>query len=196
VPDSLVQGLLSNINDAVPALNLRASEIQFVLSGLLPAKQGAKNLLAVREAIIDHERDGGPGGFYTVSGVKFTTSRSVAERTLRHAFPYHLPNAKLDRPPELGSIEGIHSTNRLPDLGDTNWRNAVRALIRDESVVHLDDLVLRRTALWENPESALRSSAALCECFDWEEQRRAREIKRLSEKLPLHEPEKVIAGEQ
>jgi glycerol-3-phosphate dehydrogenase len=196
VPESLLQSLLSNINDAAPALNLRASEILFVLSGLLPAKKGAKNLLAVREAIIDHQLDGGPGGFYTVSGVKFTTSRSVAEKTLRYAFPNHLPNAIHDRPPELGSIDGIRSTNRLPDLGDTNWRNAVRALIRSESVLHLDDLVLRRTALWENPESALQSSAALCECFDWEEQRRAREIKRLSEKLPLHEPAKNIAGEQ
>jgi glycerol-3-phosphate dehydrogenase len=196
VPESLVQSFLSDINDAVPALNLRASEIQFVLSGLLPAKHGAKNLLAVREAIIDHQRDGGPGGFYTVSGVKFTTSRLVAEKTLRRVFPNHPPNARLERPPELGSVDGVRSTNRLLDLGDTNWRNVVRALIRNESVLHLDDLVLRRTAIWENPESALQSSAALCECFDWEEQRRAREIKRLSKKLLFHAPAKNAAGER
>ena len=74
-PQELIDRFISNINEAVPGLNLTKEEIMEIRSGLLPHK-------ATREVIIDHASKGGPKGFYSVSGVKWTTSRLVAQKTL------------------------------------------------------------------------------------------------------------------
>ena len=69
--------------------------------------------------------------------------------------------------------------------GDSGWRDSVQALISDESVMHLDDLVLRRTSLWENPDWTMRNTAALCACFAWGDERCAHEIAQLRRQLEL-----------
>ena len=37
--------------------------------------------------ILGHGDHGGPAGLFSVSGVKYTTSRLVAEKTMRRVFP-------------------------------------------------------------------------------------------------------------
>jgi glycerol-3-phosphate dehydrogenase len=43
----------------------------------------------------------------------------------------------------------------------------------------LDDLILRRTSLGDNPERALKIAPQLCELFDWDEEQKESEINRL-----------------
>ena len=50
--------------------------------------------------------------------------------------------------------------------------------------MHLDDLILRRTSLGDNPRRALRVAPELCDLFDWEEERRRKEIRRVEEQFP------------
>lgn len=42
----------------------------------------------------------------------------------------------------------------------------MRRLIAEESVQHLDDLVFRRTVLWEDSKDTLHAAEELCALFD------------------------------
>ena len=57
------------------------------------------------------------------------------------------------------------------------------AIIREESVVHLDDLVFRRTSLWENSCAALEIAPVICKFFPWNDLVRKREIMRLTKRF-------------
>lgn len=180
-----IAAFLADVNEAVPTLQLSMDDVIYVFSGFLPAKRGTKHFLAVREAIIDHRKHGGPGGLFTVSGVKFTASRSVAENTLNLAFAgYTNSDRRLRTPPmPLTPSRGIYDIDWFPTPSETQWQDDLRSLIADESVVHLDDLIRRRTTLWDNPDRALALAPALCKLFRWSEEHCKREIHLLKEKL-------------
>jgi glycerol-3-phosphate dehydrogenase len=72
------------------------------------------------------------------------------------------------------------------DLGGpkNEYRRAqLRKIIADEMVVHIDDLVLRRTTLWENPTSAMDLAPQLLDLFDWDVRRKRKELSRLRKAL-------------
>ncbi len=83
---SQLETFMQDINGAVPGLNLKSGDIDQVHAGLLPARKYDQVELADREVIADHGAIGGVAGLYSVSGVKFTTSRLVAEKTLEKIF--------------------------------------------------------------------------------------------------------------
>lgn len=180
-----INTFVADINEAVPALELGMDDVVYVFSGLLPAKRGAKHFLAVRETIIDHGKHGGPNGLFTVSGVKFTAARLVAAKTLRLAFDgYRSSDSPHRRPPNRSNAcRGIYDIDWFPHPSETEWKNDLQSIVAEESVRHLDDLVLRRTTLWDNPSRALGLAPTLCKLFDWSEKRCKQEIYTLKEKL-------------
>jgi glycerol-3-phosphate dehydrogenase len=78
--------LLAEFNQACPELNLRPGEINFFHAGLLPlAKPGqapAGGGLADRPRVLDHGAAGGPTGLISLSPVKFTTARALAQQAV------------------------------------------------------------------------------------------------------------------
>ena len=171
-----INRFVAEINDAVPGLGLRAQEIRRVFSGFLPAKHGAKNSLAVRETIVDHGRHGGPKGLFTVAGIKFTTSRGVAAKTLQLAVPGSVGSPAAGTTWDSRPLRGLGASVEPSAAG---WADDLNAVIADESVIHLDDLVMRRTALWDSPDRALILAPELCDLFDWDRERSAAETERL-----------------
>lgn len=175
---------IDDLNCAIPGLELTDSEVLRVFSGLLPAKESGSNELAKREVIFDHAAAGGLTGLYSVSGVKFTTSRLVAEKTIATAFPQFQGVALTDErvltpPPEASSRQGLFDYHWYPDSQDVVWKAELSQLIADESVQHLDDLILRRTSLGDNPERAVSILPMLCELWNWDETRCQEEIARV-----------------
>jgi glycerol-3-phosphate dehydrogenase len=85
VPPEELESFIANINKMVPGLELNENDIQRIYSGILPAKDDGS--LANREVIFNHAVEGGPAGLFSISGVKFTTSRLVADKTLKKIFP-------------------------------------------------------------------------------------------------------------
>lgn len=177
----------ADLNLAVPNLKISKDEIIHVFPGLQSATRAGSTDFAEHEVIINHENKGGPIGFYSISGVKFTTSRLVAEKTLDLIFPER--NAAkfvgieaFSQPPDAKNGRGIFSFDWRPTDDDSNWKNALRTLVAEESVRHLDDLIIRRTTLWDNPKRALEIAPHLCDLFDWDESRSSAEIVRLEEK--------------
>lgn len=197
-----INSFLEDLNEAIPGLALNENDISRVFSGLLPAKDKARTELAVRELILDHGHQGGLSGLYSISGVKFTTSRRVAEKCLNQVFgPVNKKraNALTSASPVDHSGWDLRASEVMNTLYEENCKIAVQKLIAEESVVHLDDLVLRRTTLWEDPESALALAPRLCILFDWSKQRCDKEMQRLilSLKLGAHssasEHERLLA---
>jgi glycerol-3-phosphate dehydrogenase len=75
--------LLAEWRDTCPALPLAPTSVIGVQWGWLPLKQGREvgrpTALADRPRVVDHGRQGGLRGMFSVEGVKFTTMRRLAE---------------------------------------------------------------------------------------------------------------------
>jgi glycerol-3-phosphate dehydrogenase len=130
------------------------SEVRRVLWGLLPAAADGVDDLAVRERIVDHARRGGPQGLYSVSGVKFTTARRVAEKTLARIRAGQ-PRSRTPLPPR-GEPPAGTSWEEMRELLASDpaaARDIARRIAREEAVVRTEDLLLRRTDWGLHPEA-------------------------------------------
>jgi len=78
-----VEAFVADVNHTFPALRLAPSDVTLVHRGIVPAAEGGKGAPDLRPApaIYDHATEGAPGAF-TVIGVKYTTARRIAERTV------------------------------------------------------------------------------------------------------------------
>lgn len=94
---------LSDLNHAYPAAGIKRDDITGILAGLLPVKQvlpaDQEPDLANHFSIIDHAKQDQIDGLITVVGVKYTTARDVAARTLPQVL------LKLGRPVRTSGTE-------------------------------------------------------------------------------------------
>ena len=61
---------------------------------------------------------------------------------------------------------------------------ALQPIIASQSVLHLDDLLLRRTSLGDDPRQALQLASSLSRLFPWDESRQQEEIQRVRDCFP------------
>lgn len=175
------QGFLRDLNEAAPGLDLAEGDVLRVYSGLLPGVRPDSAELTRRPVIVDHRARGGPTGLFSLCGIKFTTAHRVAAAVLDRCLPGGRGR------PSLADAEGAARRVRLtrfgPDwtIGDAEagWAEELGRVVREESVVHLDDLLVRRTSLADDPGQAEALAPRLCELFPWDEAHRARELERL-----------------
>jgi glycerol-3-phosphate dehydrogenase len=175
------------VNGAFPRLDLQMDDILHVYAGRLPAQASAQASLAVEDRWVDHAVHGGPSGLFSVQGTKFTAARHTAEQGMIRLFPDRaVSGAKRrqfleqftsrsrgrKRRGGAGSEEGGLDVGRLAHI------------VRDEAVVHLDDLVLRRTALGDDPRRACALAPQLCDLFPWSDARRRAEVRRVRACFP------------
>jgi glycerol-3-phosphate dehydrogenase len=162
--EAQIDRFVAELNSAVPALELTRESIVRIYSGLLPASHLGTDELAVREVIVDHASMGGPRGLWSVSGVKYTTARLVAERALGRIFSPRGRSLTVrpgtDRP---APATGLSPEDPSPLLrGPTDEVvAAVRALLDGEAVTCLEDLLLRRTDWGTDPSQARAAASAL-----------------------------------
>jgi glycerol-3-phosphate dehydrogenase len=139
-----IQLFLDQLNAAVPGLGATPGRVRRVFAGLLPARAAGCAELAKREVVFDHGALGGIQGFYSVSGVKFTTAGEVARLTLAR-----MGHAERRAEP-IGELRLARGTDVLTDsrklwtLDDAALGAVLGRSVKDESVHCLDDLVLRR----------------------------------------------------
>jgi glycerol-3-phosphate dehydrogenase len=77
------------------------------------------------------------------------------------------------------SMRGMYDFDWYPRDGDPSWKDPLRRIIEEESVLHLDDLMIRRTSLGDNPARAMKISREICGIFRWDADRCRIEIDRL-----------------
>jgi glycerol-3-phosphate dehydrogenase len=176
---------LNDLNLAIPSLDITRDDILRIFSGFLPVAEEGGVKLTTREILFDHGSGGGPRGLYSISGIKFTTARLVAEKTLKIIFPEKIKGSDKDfvflRDEDVD--RGVFDFHWLPEGGEMEWESQVRTIIEEESVLHLDDLILRRTSIGDNPERALKIAPVICDLFGWDESRSQKELLRFNKKF-------------
>ncbi|MGB5657963.1 MAG: FAD-dependent oxidoreductase [Thermoanaerobaculia bacterium] len=139
---------LDDLNDSIPGLDVAPPDVERVHWGLLPAAKSNSDNLASRPMILHHGDHGGPEGLFSVSGVKFTTARLVAEQTLKAVQRFRDLGL-----PELASTPRPEATQwpTLDDVieGQAGTNDALRSrfeeLAKFESAITTEDILLRRT---------------------------------------------------
>jgi glycerol-3-phosphate dehydrogenase len=183
VAESELDAFLAALNRCLPNLDARRRDVLRVFSGALPAAAPgsavprARNLLSVR----------GPRGLFTVSGTKFTTARSAARRVLAAIrrtgvvrWPAGAPQAY--PPCHASAADGLFGNEW--SMVDVEARGSgLTQILEHEAVEHLDDLVLRRTTLGDQPVRALTMARALCALDERWKQQADREVARLAGQL-------------
>lgn len=173
-----VNKFIEDLNSSVKNLNLKLEDILQIYSGFLPAKEEGSDILASKEKIIDHSKENGIEGLFSVSGVKFTTARLVAEKTIKMIFK-NIDKIDTDRK-EKSSLEYFDFLWDQDSLNPEEMEN-LKNIISSESVKHLDDLILRRTSLGDNPARAAALAGQVCSLFNWDNNQVEEEIKRLKD---------------
>jgi glycerol-3-phosphate dehydrogenase len=138
VTEAEAQAFLDEINAAYPAAGLKPRDICLATGGLLPvASYGEVDVrLSRRAQILDHSAEGGLEGLISVSGVKFTEARRVAEKAVDLAFrklgrtPPHSATAMT--PVHGGGIEQFSAfvDQEMRKTSQGLSREAIRYLIR------------------------------------------------------------------
>ena len=183
-----VQELLDELNEAVPKWSLSMGDVLRVHAGVMPARSIGSRCPATNERIVRHDRHGGPHGLLSVSGVKFTTARATA----RHAVSTLVGSAddRLVLPARPCRELELDLCCFPQHASDQQLAEQVRRLVRAESVLHLDDLILRRTS-WGDDVGGLPSIASrVFDLVGWEERDRQTEVCRVTN-VPT--PNEVLA---
>jgi glycerol-3-phosphate dehydrogenase len=174
VAEEQIALVLAQLNRALPDYAVGRGEVLRIHWGLLPARRAGTRELAVRERIVDHGASGGPAGLYSVAGVKFTTARRVAEKTLALALAREgrtlaphgpTPRPAADPPPAAEAFEAL--LDAAPDAA----REEVQRRVAREAVVGLDDLLLRRTDWGADPRRGARIGERVARLVDWHDVR-------------------------
>jgi glycerol-3-phosphate dehydrogenase len=184
LPAPLLEAFIDDLNAAIPGLGLEMRDVIRTYVGLLPAARAGTAELARRAVVLDHGASGGPAAFYSLSGVKLTTVRAVAERVLGRSFPSTRPiqHDALRRPPArilppAALLCGAAGADHEP------WRQALHAVVAEEAALHLDDLLLRRMCLGDDPAQASAVAPLACRLLGWDAARAQVELERLNAAL-------------
>jgi glycerol-3-phosphate dehydrogenase len=136
---------LGLLNAAIPGLDAGLGNIRRVFAGLLPAAEVGSNELVKREVLLDHGKTGGLRGFYSISGVKFTTANDVACLVLSLIGLRDRAPAEVTGLPLSPSTDLLTSATAFLDVDDAVAQAMLRQVVADEAVQCVDDFVLRRT---------------------------------------------------
>jgi glycerol-3-phosphate dehydrogenase len=178
-----LRAFLAELSAAVPEWKL--GRVLRVYSGHLPGPRQGSARLSRRPVILDHGASSGPSGLWSVSGVKFTTARGVAEVALQRIHPDRSPAELVWDREKAGRRTSCtrFGPDWRPEADDGPWQEDLRRVVSEESVQHLDDLLLRRTSLGDDPRTGRALAARLSELFGWAEPRRAQELERAKASL-------------
>jgi len=146
-PEQLLEDFLIDIRRAIPGLELKSTDVLHVFEGFLPVTRVNSVELRRNSAIFDYGEKHGQKGLYIVVGVKFTTARSTAATVIDKVCRRHFPAARSVR--VFGDKPRSATDYKVISVGDDGLRLATE-LKESESVVTLDDLLLRRFGLQAN----------------------------------------------
>ncbi len=175
--EASINNFINDLNSLINNLNIKKENILHIFSGHMPVKKEGTDDLAGREVFIDHSKRNGPKGLFSISGVKFTTARLIAEKTLSSIFNNYKSENNIKRDIQDSLRFNIDWCSKRYD---DSTREILSEIILKESVLHLDDLLLRRTSFGDHPAQALEIAPQLCSLFGWDRDHSELEIEHLN----------------
>ena len=179
-----VEDLLRRLNLAMPGFDLAPGDVLRVHWGWQPARRSGSGEVATRPVLFDHGASGGPDGLLSVSGVKHTTARLVAQRVVDQIDARHrqtAPHASMDSRPVPSTWPAVEDFRNLLAHDRTSAAQVVRDICERESVLHLDDLLFRRTEWGMDPRVAKTLGTEIAALMNWDQNRVKEELGRLAE---------------
>jgi glycerol-3-phosphate dehydrogenase len=86
ISEEEIQTYIALINEGYPAANLHREDVRHVLWGIIPADDKGSAAPLKHYRILDHAQEDGLEGLISVVGVKLTTARDVAQKTVDLVF--------------------------------------------------------------------------------------------------------------
>ncbi len=131
--DEEVNGFLAEVNEAYAPARLDRGDVEYCYAGLTPATASEKR--ARKTEIRDHDERDGIQGLVSVSGVKYTTARLVAERVVDLAA--HRLTGRSDRCRSAdGMLPGANGYTEFGALAEE-----ARKRLPDATAADIEDLV-------------------------------------------------------
>lgn len=171
-PRASVERFLEEIGRTVPGFTPTFADVACIWSGLLPAARHGQAEPSDRPRVLDHGRLGGAEGFYSVSGVKYTTARLVTDRLLAGVFgPAQRAVPVITDPLEPAGHPPTGTPAEIVSLVD-----AVRS---QEAAESIDDILLRRTAWYTFADDARAVASSIGTPFGFGGAESDREVARV-----------------
>jgi len=165
---------VNDFQSAVPDYALSMSDIEVVLAGRLPPRTNGSHLPRKSPRIRASRL---VTGLVSVEGVKYTTARRIAEKALISAFR----SAARSFPTYQNAVRPTPAM--LPPLTQEVSASDLLDWIEQESVVHLDDLLLRRTDHLNKSAKLTQLAEKVLRSTDWNEAKRQTEMMRIGNVL-------------
>jgi glycerol-3-phosphate dehydrogenase len=147
-PNDMIQAFLGELHEVVPDLDLPSRRVLRVLWGHLPVDERGTLRLQSKALVEDHRTFGGPAGLFSVSGVKYTVARKVAESVLRRLAATVSSDGltpPTDPAPPPNAIPEVESMRTIVAQNPTAARELIRTIAQTEAVRSAEDLLFRRT---------------------------------------------------
>jgi glycerol-3-phosphate dehydrogenase len=155
--EAQIDEFIADVDAAAPGLGLSRAAVTHVFCGLLPSA-GPTHELTHRPEIRGYEP--GARGLYSMVGIKFTTSRRTAAKTLELAGLRSAGSSRTPAPPagvlERSSVSVLPGGEFSADALAT-----IDTLAATEAVCSAEDLVLRRLGMIHDPAAARHAAATL-----------------------------------
>lgn len=182
VTEQQLKQFCDDLTIALPNMKFKVDDIVNVYAGLQSAIHSGGTQFTKRTVFVNHADSGGPNGLYSVSGVKFTTARLVSEKALAQMIGRdNMRKIISEKPPDEASRpQQTFAYDWMPADDDHSWKKEITKIIEQESVLHLDDLIIRRTSIGDNPQRAMSLADQIGLLFGWDAEQRTMEIERLS----------------
>ena len=151
VQASDVEEFLGEINPVLGDLRIATRDVLAVKHGLLPEKAGASPVgdvvLQKHSRIVDHEVEDGIGGLISLVGVKWTTARSTAERSVMLAMGKIGRSVLPFNRPERLMVESVTLGEASPEDVAGVSGEQIRRAAKNEWACQLTDVIFRRTGI-------------------------------------------------
>ncbi len=201
-------GYIDEINDACPTLNLNIGKVRYVYAGFTPAEDESQRKEVSRmhrSNIIDHDEEDGIANLISVIGVKYTTSRFVAEKVVdgiakKLQFDFNTKKTRMqsihsednDSSNVYSQIENMNlqaslSKNAVADFFNTNANAHIISAIDKEMAMTLSDYLFRRinfvTRGLLGPDQIDLAAAIMAKRFGWSDSEKLAQIAGVKEKI-------------
>ena len=179
---------INDLNLALPEINLSVADIDHIYTGLVPVKKDGKTEIVNTSRFFDHSRYGGPSGLYSITGVRYAAARRLSEHLMDRLFPGLKKLSITELVFDDRKNHRFTGAEFFQDPVSNIQAHAafLKSVIDNEAVIHLDDLILRRTNIGDNPATALRVAPQVADLFGWDDQRKTSEIERLRQHFRYH----------
>jgi glycerol-3-phosphate dehydrogenase len=208
--------LLGEARTLLPRLGLREDQVRYAYTGLRPLQRvngGPEAAISRRHAVIDHARDDGPAGLFSVIGGKLSTFRPLAEEVATGAGYSRVAPAPslppLDWRASLAQSGVPELTRRhlrkygpaIPEIlaagseiisATGAIRGEVFHAVRHELATTLSDILMRRTGIAWGPQRGLDChhlvAAIAAELLNWDAAEQERQVRAFEADIAHHLP--------